>query len=83
MNPTITDPCALKPTDLEAQAVLDDDGNPLRPHEPEPDDAWTERLRARFATVTRLLDRNTLPAMGVALAVGFVVGRALAGRSAR
>jgi hypothetical protein len=94
MNRSLTDPIAPKPTDVEAHAVLDDEGNPWpNPLDPTPPPAsWTDSLRGKlgeagtavrhtFDKVTAALDEHSFLAMGVALGAGYVVGRLLAARA--
>ena len=78
---TIPDPFASKPGDREALAALADDGNPLQPHTPAAPPLWPARAKAALAKATAVLEAHPFLGLGVALGVGFVVGRALAARS--
>lgn len=81
MKPNLTDPSALKPTDRDAHAVLDDDGNPWHPLDPEPPMAWKLLLRDKLDEATTFLKANSLVSMGVALGAGYIIGRVLAARA--
>ena len=79
MTRPMTNPSELKPSDVEAHAVLDDDGNPLHnPLDAVPD---TGSWRERFDAATAALRQHSLLAMGIALGAGYLIGRALAARA--
>ena len=83
MNSTLTDPCELKPSDVEAHLRLDDDGNPWRPLDPDEPSAggWQHFLREKLDVATAVLKEHSLVSMGIALGAGYVIGRMLAARS--
>jgi hypothetical protein len=81
MKPHLTDPSILKPSDVEAHAVLDDDGNPWHPLDPEPTDAWSSALRKQLDAATHALSTYPVLTMGLALGAGYLVGRLLAARA--
>lgn len=94
MKPTLPDPSKPCASDREAFHVLDDDGNPNHP--PEPDCVarvrWGELARHKVDTAlgavrhraedaTALLRRHSALSMAFAFGAAYVLGRALAARA--
>ena len=70
------------PEEAHAHAVLDDDGTPWRADaDDDTSGGWRGQVRAVFDGVTETMRNNPMAAMGVALAVGFVIGRVRAARA--
>ena len=63
-----------------AHAVLDDEGSPALPLEDTPM-SLQERAREALSTISRTLRERPLVSMGVALGLGYIVGRIQAARS--
>lgn len=80
MQTPLKNPCALKPSDVEAHATLDDDGNPWHPLDPDPSTSWREVLREKFDEATCALRARPMLSIAIAVGAGYVLGRALTAR---
>ena len=82
LKPPLKNPCELKPSDVDAHMVLDDDGNPWHPLDPDPEpDTWQELVRAKFDEVTCMMQARPMLSMAIAAGAGYVLGRILTARS--
>ena len=80
-KPALENPCTLKPSDVEAHAVLDDDGNPWHPLDPEPPTPWTMLLREKLDEAAATLQARPMLSIAIAVGAGYVIGRVLTARS--
>jgi hypothetical protein len=80
MSPTTAYPPRVRPRPTQEQlAVLDDDGNPWRPDEPDDDleGLWrraTATVTAKFDALTGAMQERPFLAMGVGLGLGLLAG---------
>ena len=81
MQPTLKNPHTLKPSDVEAHAVLDDDGNPWHPLDPAPATPWQVLLRDKLDEATAALQTRPMLGIAIAVAAGYLIGRVLTARS--